>query len=294
MKYSLSKLNWKELALDTLYDLVGCLLFALGFYTFAEKGGFAPGGVSGIALIIRHFTGAPLGLLSVALNAPILLFTVRYLSRDFFIKSVRTIIISTICFDLIMVQFPVYEGSQLLAALFTGVCSGAGLGIIYMRGTSTGGTDFVIAAVKKTNPHLSFGQITLVIDGMVILAGAVAYGSIDAVLYGLVCVFAATIVMDKIIYGAGSGKLVIAVTNHGQAAADAISDAVERGSTLVPATGSYTGIAREMIYCACSNSEVFRVRKAISTADPGAVIMICEAAEVFGEGFKEPDADSAQ
>lgn len=282
----LTRESAKDFAVDTLYDLVGTALFALGFYTFAEKGGFAPGGVTGIAMIVRHFTGAPLGTLSLLLNLPLVLGTVRLLGWRFYGKSIRTMLISTVMFDLVFPLFPVYQGSQLLSALFTGVCSGAGLGIIYMRGSSTGGTDFLIAAVKKARPHLSFGQVTLVLDGCVILAGAVAYGSIDAVLYGLVSVFASTIVMDKIIYGAGSGKLIIAVTNHGAAAAQAISDAVERGSTLAPATGAYTGLARELLYCACSNSEVFLVRRAITRADPGAVVMICEAAEVFGEGFK--------
>lgn len=278
--------NRRELRTDLVYDVLGSCLFALGFYTFAEKGGFAPGGITGIAMIIHHFTGAPLGTLSLLLNVPILLCTVRRLGRRFLTKSLRTMIISTLMFDVVFVRFPVYEGSQLLAAVFTGVCAGAGLGIIYMRGTSTGGADFIIAAVKKSNPHLSFGQITLVMDGMVILLGAAAYGSIDAVLYGLIAVFASTIVMDKIIYGAGSGKLVIAVTNYGEAAAREISDAVDRGATLTPATGAFTGTARQMLYCACSNNEVFRVRRAIYEADPRAIVMICEASEVFGEGFK--------
>ena len=282
----------KDFAVDTLYDVVGTALFALGFYTFAEKGGFAPGGLTGIAMIIRHFTHAPLGTLTLLLNLPIVLCTVRLLGWRFYGKSIRTILISTVMFDLVFPLFPVYEGSQLLSALFTGVCSGAGLGIIYMRGSSTGGTDFVIAAVKKVRPHLSFGQVTLVLDGVVILAGAIAFGSVDSVLYGLVAVFAATVVMDKIIYGAGSGKLIIAVTNHGAAAAKAISDAGERGSTLAPATVAYTGIAREMLYCACSNSEVFLVRRAITRVDPGAIVMICEAAEVFGEGFKDHDGET--
>ena len=282
----------KDFAVDTLYDVVGTALFALGFYTFAEKGGFAPGGLTGIAMIIRHFTHAPLGTLTLLLNLPIVLCTVRLLGWRFYGKSIRTILISTVMFDLVFPLFPVYEGSQLLSALFTGVCSGAGLGIIYMRGSSTGGTDFVIAAVKKVRPHLSFGQVTLVLDGVVILAGAIAFGSVDSVLYGLVAVFAATVVMDKIIYGAGSGKLIIAVTNHGAAEAKAISDAVERGSTLAPATGAYTGIAREMLYCACSNSEVFLVRRAITRVDPGAIVMICEAAEVFGEGFKDHEGET--
>lgn len=284
--------NWKEVGVDTLYDIVGSILFALGFYTFAENGGFAPGGITGIALVVRHFTGAPLGTLSLLMNVPIILLCYRTLGRGFFIKSLRTMLISTFFLDVVFARFPTYEGSQLLSAVFTGVCAGAGLGIIYMRGSSTGGADFIVAAVKKKHPHMSFGQITLFSDGCVILLGALAFRSIDAVLYGLIAVFASTIVMDKIIYGAGSGKLVIAVTDHGQQAAKEISDAVDRGSTLAPATGAFTGAAKQMVYCACSNNEVFPVRHAITRADPRAIIMVCEASEVFGEGFKAAEEEN--
>ena len=270
-----------------MYDILGSILFALGFYTFAEKGGFAPGGMTGIAMLIRHyFPILPLGTLTLALNVPVVLACLPVLGRQYLYKSLRTMLISTFFMDVVFTRLPLYSGSQLLAAVFTGICSGAGLAFIYMRGSTTGGSDFIIAAVKKKKPHLSFGQITLVLDGTVILLGWPVFGSIDAVLYGLIAVFASTIVMDRIISGAGSGKLVIAVTDYGDRAAKAISDAVERGATITPAKGSYTGQAREMLYCACSNNEVFRVRRAIYEADPRAIVMICEASEVFGEGFK--------
>ncbi len=282
--------SWKELGLDTLYDIAGSVLFAMGYYTFAEDGGFAPGGVTGIAMLIRHYVSwLPLGTLTLALNVPVILACLPVLGRKYLVKSLRTMVVSTFFLDVVFTRLPVYDGSRLLCAVFTGICAGAGLALIYMRGSSTGGSDFVIAAVKKKRPHLSFGQITLALDGLVILAGWPVFGDIDAILYGLIAVVASTIVMDKVIYGAGSGKLVIAVTDHGMKAAQAIAEAVDRGATLAPARGSYTGLNKEMLYCACSNNEVFRVRNAICGADERAIIMVCEANEVFGEGFKEPD-----
>ncbi len=284
----LASISAKEMAKDLLFDCAGSILFALGYYTFADKGGFAPGGVTGIAMLIRHYNSViPLGTLTLLLNVPILVFCLPVLGRKYLFKSLRTMLISTFFMDVVFAHLPVYAGSPLLAAVFTGIFAGAGLAIIYMRGSTTGGSDFIVAAVKKKHPHLSFGQITLVIDGCVILAGWAVFGSIDAVLYGLIAVFASTIVMDKIIYGAGAGKLVIVVTENGHEAAQAISAVVDRGATLVPAVGSYTGREKQMLYCACSNNEVFRVRHAIYEADPGAIIMICEANEVFGEGFKK-------
>ncbi len=279
-------LNYKAFAKDIAYDFVGSCLFALGFYTFAEKAGFAPGGITGISLMIRHFTGVPLGGMMLLLNVPIILICAPMLGRKFFAHSMRTMLISAFVMDVIFARLPLYEGDPVLAAVFTGLCSGAGLGLIYMRGSSTGGVDFIIAAIKKKNPHFSFGQITLFLDGIVILMGWPVYGTINAVLYGLICVFAATVVMDKIVYGAGAGKLVIAITDAGMPISKAISESVERGSTISPAIGSYTGQAKEMVYCACSNSEVFRVRDAIHDVDKNAVVMVCEASEMFGEGFR--------
>lgn len=284
-------IGWRmrDFWIDLACDVAGGLLFALGFYTFAENGGFAPGGVTGIAMLIRHFTGAPLGVLTLLLNVPIVVVSLPTLGRHFFAKSIRSMVIATVCLDVVLPLFPAYAGSPLLAAMFTGICSGAGLGLIYMRGSSTGGTDFLIAAVKKKRPHLSFGQIVMVSDGCVVLLGGVVFGSVDAVLYGLIAVFAATFVMDRIVYGAGSGKLVIAVTNKGREAAQRIFEEVDRGCTLTPATGAFTGADKQMVYCACSNREVFLVKKAVFRADPNAILMVCEANEVFGEGFHQPE-----
>lgn len=282
----------KEQVMDLVFEVLGAVMFSIGFYSFAENAGFAPGGVTGLAMLIRHFVPVlPLGTLSFCINIPIILCCAPILGKTYMMKSVRTLIIVTLVMDGVLARFPTYTGDPLLASLFSGLFAGIGLALIYMRGSTTGGSDFVIAAVKKKNPHLSFGQITLLIDGIIIVLGWPVFGSIDAVLYGAVSCFVYSMVMDKIMYGAGSGKLVIAITNHGQACADAISDAVERGATIAPATGSYTGMAREMVYCACANSEVFRVRRAIHTVDPRAMMMICEASEVYGEGFRATDKE---
>lgn len=283
------KPRWKELAADLAFDLAGSVLMGVGVYTFALKGGFATGGLSGMALIINYLWGLPVGTVTLLLNVPLVLLTWRTLGHVFFLKSLRTMVISTAVIDLVLPLFPVYEGSRLLAAGFSGVLMGAGLSLIYMRGSSTGGSDFLIHAAKRKVPHISFGDLSLAIDASVILLGIPAFGDIDAALYGMVSAFALTIVMDKIIYGAGSGKLVLAITNEGQAVARAINDAVERGSTLVDVTGSYSGLARQMVMCACSNNEVFKVRLAAHRVDPGALVMICEASEVFGEGFRAPE-----
>lgn len=279
----------KELCKDILYDVIGSFIFGLGVYTFALKGEFAPGGITGLALIINYITGLPIGIMSLVLNIPIILGTFRILGRKFFLKSLRTMVISSAIIDGILPFIPVYEGSRLLAAVFSGILMGGGLAVIYMRDSSTGGADFLIHAAKRKAPHFSFGQISLILDAAVILLGIPAFGDIDSVLYGMISAFALTIVMDKIMYGAGSGKLALIITDYGKEVAQAIDQSVERGATLVDVTGSYSGDKKDMVMCACSNNEVFKVRSAAHQVDANAMVMICEANEVFGEGFRAPE-----
>ncbi len=275
----------KNLALDLGADVIGSILFAAGIYTFAGAGEFAPGGISGLALIINHLWGLPIGITSLALNAPIILFSFRLLGHRFFLKSIRTMIMNTIFVDFIFTHIPVYKGDRLTAALFAGALLGAGLAVIYMRGSSTGGADFLIMSVKKLRPHLSLGQVTMVLDLLIILLGWPVFGDMDSVLYGIVAAFATSLIIDKVMYGMGAGKLVQIITNDGPAVANAISESTERGSTLIRAVGSYTGQDRDVLLCACSKSEAYKVRAAAHRVDPKCFVMITETSEVFGEGF---------
>lgn len=277
----------KNLALDLGADVIGSILFAAGIYTFAGAGEFAPGGISGLALIINHLWGLPIGITSLALNAPIILFSFRLLGHRFFLKSIRTMIMNTIFVDFIFTHIPVYKGDRLTAALFAGALLGAGLAVIYMRGSSTGGADFLIMSVKKLRPHLSLGQVTMVLDLLIILLGWPVFGDMDSVLYGIVAAFATSLIIDKVMYGMGAGKLVQIITNDGSAVANAISESTERGSTLIRAVGSYTGKDRDVLLCACSKSEAYKVRAAAHRVDPKCFVMITETSEVFGEGFLE-------
>lgn len=278
----------KTFLIDTLYYLAGSVLYALGLYTFALSAQFSPGGLSGIAILIHHYTAWPIGLVTLVLNIPLVLLCLRVVGAPFILKSLWAMLLNTLFLDVVFPRLPTYHGNPLLAAMFTGVAVGAGLAIIYMRGASTGGVDFITMTVKKLRPHYSIGQIVLAIDAVIILAGGFVYQNVDAVLYGIVAAFATSITMDNLLYGAGSSKLAIIITNYGADIAAAISNEVERGATLVPATGSYTGEKRDMLLCVCSKNEIYKVRTAARAIDPGSMIVITEASEVIGEGFSLP------
>ena len=162
----------KTFAVDTVYDVVGSILFAIGVYTFAKSADFAPGGVSGLALICNYLWDLPIGTMTLIINIPIIIISYKVVGRKFLLKSFKTMVISTLFLDLVFPLTPLYTGNSFLAAIFSGVFMGAGLALIYMRGSSTGGTDFLVLSLKKLHPHISTGTISIVSDAVIISLGA--------------------------------------------------------------------------------------------------------------------------
>ncbi|MCR5610697.1 MAG: YitT family protein [Clostridiales bacterium] len=291
-KEHFTKARLRIFAVDTIYDVIGSILYAVGYYTFASNADFAPGGVGGIAIIINHYLPwMPLFLCQNIINIPIAIICFRLLGKKFFIKSVKTMLFMWIFGDFIVPLFPRYggaeiaEASRLLSAIFAGILTGAGLALVYMRGSSTGGSDFVIMSIRKKKPHLSVGSITLVIDGIIIVAGGVVFKNVNAVLYGMIMTMLSSLVIDKIMYGSGSQKMLLIISDKTDEIKDRIFEVTERGVTFLKAVGAYTGQDRHIIMCVCSKTEVFPTREIVKKTDPNAMVMLSTIDEAYGLGF---------
>ena len=268
-------------------DLAGGLLIAVGIYNFALNANFPLTGVSGICLILYRLVGLPIGLGTVLINIPIAAVCCKLLGRGFFLRSVKSMLISSFIIDYIAPHLPVYNGDRLLAAICTGALAGLGYALIYMEDSSTGGSDFMIMAVRAVKPYLSLGSISFAIDGSIILIGGLLFSDMNGIIYGVIMAFVSSRVIDKVMYGADQGKVALVVTRSGQDVANAIEAACGRGSTLLKAMGSYSGLDSQVVMCACDNKQMYAVRRAAAEADPGAFTVIIESSEVLGEGFKE-------
>ena len=289
------KYGWKAGVRDVLHDLIGSFLYAIGIYYFASNANFAPGGITGLAMIIHHYIpGLGIGAISLIINIPVALFCYRLLGRVFFFKSVKSMLISAFFLDVIVPLLGVYPdaaANPMLAALFAGALSGAGLAIIYMPGSSTGGTDFIIMSIRELKPHLSIGTISIVVDGAVIVAGGFVFGNINAMLYGVLMTFVSTTVIDKIMYGSGTRRMLLIISDKAQEIASDIMTEIDRGVTLADVRGGYTGQTHQMMMCVCSKVEVFHARRIITRIDPGAIVMLTTVDEAYGKGFLDPETD---
>lgn len=276
----------KDIAADILYDIAGSILYAAGIYTFAGNAEFAPGGVSGLALILNHVWGLPVGTVTLLFNIPLVIISYRSVGRNLLLKSARTMLISSLFLDVVFPSVPMYTGNSLMASVYSGIFMGAGMALFYMRGSSSGGIDFLALAIKKKKPYMSIGVITMLIDLVVILLGWPVFGDVDSVLYGVASTGVSTIVIDRILYGIGAGTLAIIVTSRGKETAAEIRKRARRGVTSMKAVGEYTGTQRDVLLCACSKAESYLVKSAVQETDAEAFVMFTETSEVFGEGFK--------
>ncbi len=279
----------KSTLIDIVYDIVGCFLYGVGMVTFASASNFAPGGVSGLAILLNYLTHIKIGFATVLINIPIILLTFKTLGKKLFARSIKTILISWVVVDGLVPLIPLYRGEPILAAIFGGILAGAGLALIYMRESSTGGSDFVIMAIRKKNPHLSLGNISLAVDSMIILLGVFVYGNINAALYGFIMTILYSLIIDKIMYGFDSRKLVIIITENGHDISEKIGEDVERGVTIADGVGAYTGNNKKILMCTCSKSEVFKIKRITYSVDSKAFIIVSSVDAAYGEGFKDID-----
>ena len=297
------KYGWKALAKDLIHDVVGSFLFAMGVVYFAENAPFVPGGVTGMAMIIHHFTksglpGLGIGAITLCINIPVALCTFFLLGRVFFFKSVKSMIMTAIFTDYLIKPFGFYPQAAtnpLLTALFAGALYGMGLALIYMPGSSTGGSDFIIMSIRKLKPHLSIGTISIAVDGSIILLGGLVFRdenaayNIDAVLYGILMTFVSTTIIDKLMYGSGSRRMLQVVSDKAQDIAKGITEELNRGATLLDVKGAYTGQSHQMLMVVCSKVEVTHARRIINMADPKAIILLSTVDEAYGKGFLDPE-----
>ena len=275
--------NWLR---DTFVELLGSVLTGIAIYNFAVPAAFPMTGFSGLALILYRLFGLPIGVMTIALNIPVAILCYRLLGRQFFFKSLRCMVISSLFIDYVAPLLPLYTGGRLLAAICTGVLGGLGYAMIYLCNSSTGGSDFIVMAVKAVRPYVQLGRIIFVTDAIIIGLGGVIFRDFDGVIYGLIIDYIYAIVTDKIMYGMNAGKLALVVTDRGKATADKIDEMVGRGTTIIEAKGGFRQDHRDVVMCACSTKEMITVERAVKTVDPNAFTVILESNEVLGEGFK--------
>ncbi len=278
----------KQSAKNIFLMLFGSLLYGIGTHCFVVPSQIAPGGASGIAIMINFLTELPVGTLTFIINIPLLLLAWRYVSRSFVINTSIACIASAVILDGFVAKFiPQYIGDRMVGSLFGGVFVGIGMALIFLSGSTTGGSDILGKLFKKRFPHVSMGRALLIIDGIILSSSIFVFGNIESALFGMINLFTCTQIIDSIMYGLDKGAHVTVVTSKPEAISKKIIEHIERSATIMQAKGAYSGEATHVLLCVVRKSEFYLLRSVIYEADPKAFLMVTESTEVYGEGFKD-------
>lgn len=280
----------REFTLDVLYDILGGFLQAIGLHCFIDSIDIAPGGATGLAILLNRFTHLPIGTLTFAINIPLLIASWVWLGKSMTLKTFKSVAILTFILDIIITPYmPVYHGDKLVSCIFGAAMVGASLAVVFMRGSTTGGGDIMAKLLQKFRPHMQTSTAVMLTDLVIVAASMVVFRNIEAGLYGLINMVLGSYVIDMILYGTNKSTMITVMSPHVQEIADELMKELERGVTLYKSRGAYSNREGETLICVVDRKQFYKAKRMIYGIDRNAFMIVSEAKEVYGEGFLDSD-----
>ena len=277
----------KEIAMDLLVSVIGSALVGISLSVFTVPNDIAPGGVSGLATALAFITPIRVSIWTVMLNVPLLLGAWHMLGRRSLLYTLLCTGLLSMFIELSDALLPSYTNNALLAAIYGGGIMGLGVGILFLRDISTGGTDLLALMLKKVFPNANSGALLMGVDTAVVFLAVLIFRDIDVALYSIVAIMASSRVIDLLAQGVDYAKVVYIVTDRGEEVTKALNTQTSRGSTVIPAYGGYTGDGKQVVFTVTRRIVLAQTLRVIKQADPKAFTFVTDSTEVHGEGFKE-------
>ena len=263
----------------------GSTVFALGFALFLQPNDMNAGGISGLAMVFVELTGlGSVGILSILINLPLFLLGGLKIGRRFFAGSLLGMLLSSVLIDAFAV-IPMPEVEPLIGVLYGSVLCGFGLGVVFVCGTSTGGSDILVRLLKLKYRNVPIGQISLCFDAIVVALTGLVFHDISKALYTGVTVFVSSKVIDAVVYRFDYSKVALIISSEYQAIAEAIGTRLDRGATYLHAEGSYSHTPTKVVLAAVKKQQLAELKELVMQIDPKAFVIVQEAHQVLGDGF---------
>lgn len=272
--------------------IVGCCLFALGFDLFLVPNGLNAGGLTGLAMVLVHWLKVgSVGLITSLINLPLFIIAGKKIGKKFFFGSLLGMIALSVTIDMMSwITPPVTE--PLIGALYGGVICGAGLGIVFMTGASTGGSDIIVRLLKIKYQHLPIGTINIIFDLCVAALTGLVFQDISRALYSGVAIYITGWVIDAVVYRFDYSKVALIISKHHEKIAKEIGNQLDRGTTFLHGQGSYSGVDTKVVLTAVKRQQIAELKALVVEIDPDAFIIVQEAHQVLGDGFARYSKDS--
>lgn len=271
-----------------LWITLASAIYALGFCWCYDPNQIGFGGITGVGQILNHFFPIlPIGTVVILLNIPLFLLGWRLLGGHLLVSSLYAMFVSSAFIDLINLFFTFDPMDPLLACIFGGVSMGGSLGVVFLQGATTGGTDLIARLLKLKLAWLPMGKLLLGIDLVVIVAVALAFHNLYSAMYGVVALYISSLVMDGVLYGIDNAKVAYIISDAYEQITDAIIHDIDRGVTILQGQGAYSGAEKKVLMVAFKQRQIVALKRTVKEIDPTAFLIVCEAHEVLGDGFRE-------
>lgn len=286
------KLNIREFLKSYAVITLGSLIYALAYNIFFAPNQVAMGGLTGLGQVLNAVIPVlPVGGTVFAMNVPLFFLGWKYIGGHLLVSSLYAMTFSSFAIDVLDMIYRFPPTDTMLAAIFGGALLGLGIGLVFAKGATTGGTDLIARLLKLKFAWLPMGTLVLFPDFAVIVLAAIAFGKVESALYGVVALFVTTKVMDLVLYGLDSSKVAYIISDAYREIADAITHDMERGLTLLHGEGGWSGAEKKILLVAFKQKQIVALKQTVKAIDPSAFLIVCDAHEVLGDGFREYKQD---
>ena len=270
---------------DYLIITIASFFYGIAISQFLDPNDIAPGGVSGLAMIINRIINIEVGTIILMLNVPILLMGLYKFGLKFLISTIYSTFMCSV-FTNFMAVYPPITSDPLLATICGCALASVAIGFIFKAGATTGGTDIIVKVLRLRFPYLKTGRLFLICDMFVVLLSAFVFEHSDSALYAVIGVFLMSIVFDMVLYGADGAKLIYIISNCWQEIATRMLVELDVGATYLEGEGAYSNERKRVIMCVVRKQIAPQIEEIVKEEDPNAFMIISSAAEIYGEGYK--------
>lgn len=282
--------RYKDTTVKILIITFGSILYSIGISLFLDPNKLAPGGTTGIAIVINYLVHIKTGTVLFLINVPILIFGLWRFGLKLTVSTIYVTTISSFFMNFLTENYVQVYGAVTKNLLLAGVAGGTfmaiGMAIVFRQGATTGGTDIIVRALRQKYRHIKTGTIYIVSDSIIITASAIIFRNVEIAMYAAITVVISNYVLDKVLYGGDRAELLYIISDSVSNIANRIIKEVDIGVTYLNGEGAYTAKNKKVIMCVCRNYNYTKVREIVKQEDPDAFLIVTSANEVFGDGYK--------
>lgn len=264
---------------------ISSFVFSIGLALFIDPNNLAPGGMSGLAIVLSRIFTIETGTMYLILNIPVLILGTTQFGFKFMISTLYATVMVSVCTNLLE-PFEPLTHDPILAVLVGGALTAVGMGVILKMGSTTGGTDIIVKCLRKKYPHIKTGTLFIMIDAAIVLISGLVFREIDVMLYSALAVVMISLVIDLVLYGRDGAKLIYIISDHPQVITERILSELDVGVTFLEGTGAYQKNPKKVIMCVLRKHLAPKAEAIVKKEDPYAFMIVTNATEIYGEGFK--------